>query len=101
MIRDSGRILSLKLCSLLTQLIVKLSKNIDTEKSCAEFTQATINLLKLMSYKMTNDRHRHVINQRLKEIQEKNVLQEFPQLSELFNYVMTGFLNIDQILQLP
>ena len=50
---------------------------------------------------MTNDRHRHVINQRLKEIQEKNVLQEFPQLSELFNYVMDGSLNIDQILQLP
>ena len=50
---------------------------------------------------MTNDRHRHVINQRLKEIQEKNVLQEFPQLSELFNYVMAGSLNIDQILQLP
>jgi len=42
-----------------------------------------------------------VINQRLKEIQEKNVLQEFPQLSELFNYVMVGSLNIDQILQLP
>lgn len=50
---------------------------------------------------MTNDRHRHVINQRLKEIQEKNVIQEFPQLSELFNYVMDGSLNIDQILQKP
>lgn len=64
LIRDSGRIMSLKLCSVLTQTLVLLSKKEDPEGNGNKVIGVIIMLVKLMSMMTPDDRHRVVINQR-------------------------------------
>lgn len=47
LIRDSGRILSLKLCTDLTQLLVKISKNEDLDQNLYEIVKVIILIIKL------------------------------------------------------
>lgn len=52
LIRDSGRILSLKLCTKLTELLVKISRSEDLETSIFEIVKVVILVKKLQSMQL-------------------------------------------------
>jgi hypothetical protein len=74
LIRDSGRIMSLKLCSVLTQTLVLLSKKEDSDLNGNRVIEVIIMLVKLLSLMTVDDRHRVVINQRFSDVIAKGVL---------------------------
>lgn len=78
LIRDSGRILSLKLCSLLAQHLVLMQNN---QENCV--TLYTQLLLKLMSFQSPEDRHRKVISNRVQEMLNKNLGASRDQIVEI------------------
>jgi hypothetical protein len=56
--------MSLKLCSVLTQTLVLLSKKEDVDSNGNKVIEVIIMLVNLLSMMTVDDRHRVVINQR-------------------------------------